>query len=170
MNKRLIIPAGVVSAAALLGGGATAYAATGTSDSAPAVATVAHVTSTAKAKGKHHHRFWLDRALHATWVSAHGKGDKTKFVTHDSIRGSVVRISGTSVTVRAKDGFTQTYRIDSKTKVREAEKGKAVASSASAVKLGLRVLVIGTGKPTNPTANVIRWRIADNAGSASTAS
>ncbi len=97
----------------------------------------------------------LARALHATWVTKNKKG----VVTHEAIRGAVTALTATSITVKAADGFSQTYAVSAGTKVlvrnlSATDQGgrRATASSMSAVKAGVRVLVIGQGAP-NPSAN-----------------
>ncbi|MDQ2758456.1 MAG: hypothetical protein M3Y71_18195 [Actinomycetota bacterium] len=96
---------------------------------------------------------------HAQWVVADKAGT---FVTHDAIRGTVTAVSATSLTVKAKDGVSQTYAISSSTKVAlRAVKGGAAGSTATAtasggakgsakgsladVKSGTDVLVSGIG-------------------------
>lgn len=97
----------------------------------------------------------LARALHATWVTKNKKG----VVTHQAIRGDVTAVTATSVTVKAADGFVQTYTVGAATKVAvrnlsatDKAGRKATASSMSAVKTGVKALVIGEGG-TNPSAN-----------------
>ncbi|MEO6998395.1 MAG: hypothetical protein ABI112_09960 [Terracoccus sp.] len=123
-------------------------------------ATAALVSSPAaadkdKGKKKDAARDRLARALHATWVTKNKKG----VVTHQAIRGEVTAASATSITVKAADGFSQTYAVGAGTKVlvrnlsaTDHAGRKAAASSMSAVKTGVRALVIGQGA-TNPSAD-----------------
>jgi hypothetical protein len=97
----------------------------------------------------------LLRALHATWVTNGKRGP----VTHQAIRGDVTAVSATSITVKAKDGFSLSFTVTTDTMVRERVAGsgratKATASSISAIKVGAKALVTGVGA-TNPTARVI---------------
>jgi hypothetical protein len=95
-------------------------------------------------------RVKLVRALHATWVTQGANGT----VTHQAVRGEVTGVSSTSITVRAKDGFTLTYRVTPDTKVRQRVAGSGAASTIDAVKVGARALVTGVGA-TNPTARLV---------------
>lgn len=95
----------------------------------------------------------LIRALHATWVTMSKQGP----VTHQAIRGEVTAVTATSVTVKAKDGYSLTFAANSATMVKQrdlsAPKGqrKPVDSSLSKVSVGDHALVVGTGA-TGPTA------------------
>ena len=101
---------------------------------------------TPKAKAGHGKRSELKRALHATWVTRDGKSS-TSFVTHDAIRGQVTAVSATSITVKAADNVSQTYTVNSSTKVHTRADGKGKAGTISEVKSGDKVLVVGTGTP-----------------------
>ena len=97
----------------------------------------------------------LARALHATWVTKNKQG----VITHQAIRGEVTAATSTSITVKAVDGFSQTYSVSAATKVlvrnlsaTDKAGRKAVATSPSAVKPGAKALVIGRGA-TNPSAD-----------------
>lgn len=94
------------------------------------------------------------RALHATWVTE----GKTGPVTHQAVRGEVTAVSATSITVKAKDGFSLTYTVGKDTKVRERSQGKGTDSTIGAVKVGARALVTGVGA-TNPTARVVVFKV-----------
>lgn len=154
MKKRSIITAGVASATVLLGAGTAAYATGSLAQDGGAPSTTQ--STTAK---KAHHKRPLARAAHATWVTRGGKKVDHKFVTHDKIRGTVTSASSSSITVKAADGFTQTYRIDAKsTKVHDrADKSKGANSSISKVRPGLNATVIGTGAADKPTANSVHF-------------
>lgn len=173
MNHRSVTRS-VLTAAVI---GATAFSVTACSKPAPTAAasqqaqaagttvdaaTAALVNTPAAAdkdKGKKRDaaRDRLARALHATWVTK----SKAGVVTHQAIRGEVTAATATSITVKAADGFSQTYSVGAGTKVlvrnlsaTDRAGRKATASSMSAVKTGVRALVIGVGA-TNPTANRI---------------
>ncbi len=92
----------------------------------------------------------LLRALHATWVTQGQNGT----VTHQAVRGQVIAVSGTSISVKAKDGFTLTFTVTLETKVRMRAAGTGSRSNIDAVKVGDRALVTGVGA-TNPTARLI---------------
>ncbi|MDN5767369.1 MAG: hypothetical protein L0H96_15600 [Humibacillus sp.] len=170
MNHRSITRS-VLTAAVI---GATAFSVTACSKPAPTAAslqvqaadttvdaaTAALVNSPAAAdqatgKKRDAARFRLARALHATWVTK----SKSGVVTHQAIRGEVTAATASSITVKAADGFPQTYAVGAGTKVlvrnlsaTDRAGRKATASSMSAVKAGARALVIGVGA-TDPTAN-----------------
>ncbi|HEY2042947.1 MAG TPA: hypothetical protein VGH11_09740, partial [Jatrophihabitans sp.] len=128
------------AAAVIVGAGTAALAATGTSSPAPGASPSAGATAGA---GKGNHKAApLRRALHATWVSRDGK---TKgFVTHDEIRGQVTAVSTTSITVKALDNVSQTYTVNSGTKIHTRTDKKGATTSISAVHSGDRVMVVGT--------------------------
>ncbi len=143
MLKKIVIAGS--AAAVVLGAGTAALAASGSSSSAsPSSSSSATTGSTAKAHGKHAGRDVLKRALHATWVTRDGKGSTT-YVTHDAIRGTVTAVSSTAITVKAADNVSQTYTVNSSTKVHSRAAGKGATASISAVKSGDKVLVAGTG-------------------------
>ncbi|GAA2486632.1 hypothetical protein [Terrabacter carboxydivorans] len=96
----------------------------------------------------------LLRALHGTWVTESKSGP----VTHQAVRGEVTAVTATSITVKAKDGFTLTYSVGTDTKVRERSQGKGVDSTIGAVKVGAKALVTGVGA-TNPTARLVVFKI-----------
>lgn len=98
-------------------------------------------------------RAQLLRALHASWVTDGASGP----VTHQAVRGEVTAVSPTSITVKAKDGFSLTYSVTKDTVVRERAKGHGSASSIGGVKVGAKALVAGVGA-TNPAARVVVFR------------
>jgi hypothetical protein len=98
-------------------------------------------------------RATLLRALHASWVTDGANGP----VTHQAVRGEVTAVSPTSITVKAKDGFSLTYSVTKDTVVRERAKGHGSASSIGGVKVGAKALVAGVGA-TNPAARVVVFR------------
>ncbi len=101
-----------------------------------------------KARDRNHgkHRAFgkrLGHLSHAQWVS---KDPKTgAFVTHNAVRGSVTAVSPTSITVKAADGISKTFAVNSGTKVRVQGAEKAATSTLSQVKVGDRVGMLGTG-------------------------
>jgi hypothetical protein len=96
-------------------------------------------------KGK---RDLLQRALHGEVVLG---GKKHRVV--DFQRGEVTAVSSSSITVKSTDGFTATYVVDAKTKVRQAKQQAAIGD----VKTGDKVRVVATKDGSTLTAN----RIAD---------
>lgn len=101
----------------------------------------AHGNTARGAQNAHH---LARRALHAQWVTRHGKA----FVTHDAIRGRVTAIAPTSVTIKAKDGVSQTYAVTNDTQVRIRKDGKGskpAAGTIAEVHVKDRVIAVGTG-------------------------
>ena len=147
MLKKVMITAAV--GAAIVGGGTAALAASGsTSSPAATTSSTAAKPATTHTKAKHDRRVRLGRALHGTWVTKDGK--TKSFVTHDAIHGTVSAVSPTSISVKAADGVSETYKVTSSTKVRMRTTGqkKGATSSIAQVKTGGNVVVIGTGKGT----------------------
>lgn len=133
MYRRVLI--GGVTAAAILGTGGAALAASGSSGST--AGTPSATSTTAR-----HHGTLLGRALHAQAVT---RGKDGGFVTHDLIRGTVTGISATSITVQAADRVTETYAITKDTRIRVRTDGKGAAGSITDIARGDRVGVVGTG-------------------------
>jgi len=82
------------------------------------------------------HRSLQNRALHGE--ATVGSAKKQRVVTFQ--RGAVAKVSATSITVKSVDGFTATYTVDAKTKVR---KDKALVTIAD-VKAADTVRVLAT--------------------------
>lgn len=147
MWKKIAIGGAV--AAATLGAGTAALAASGTTTAGSPTP-----SSTSAAAGKHEAgRALARRALHGQWVT--GKTGSTTYITHDEIRGEVTAVSPTSITVKAMDNVSQTYVVNSDTKVRLRTAGKGAASSIGQVKTGDHVLVLGTGTSTLTATGVL---------------
>lgn len=179
MLKKLAVIGGI---AAVTGLGIGGVAMADTNSAAPAAVAVAQgsvagdvaapaavVTSTAKpgdkvrkAKAGKHHGLAkrLERVAHAQWVSKDGKTGT--FVTHDAVRGDVSAVSGTSITIKAADGTSETYVVNGATKVHvKGDKGAAkTPGSISKVKVGDRVGVLGTGAGTMTATQVIDRGVA----------
>ena len=152
MLKKVMITAAV--GAAIVGGGTAALAASGSTTAGSTTSSTTN-SATTHAKAKHDHRVSLGRALHGTWVTKDKK--TTSFVTHDAIHGTVSAVSPTSISVKAADGVTETYKITSATKVRmrtAGQKGGATSSIAQ-VKTGAKVVVIGTGTSALTATHVV---------------
>ncbi len=143
MFKKIVVAAAV--GGAVLGGGAVALAATGTSAPAPSPSSTPATSpapAAGHAKGKARAAVLGKSFQHGEWVS----GKAGKDVTHDAVRGTVSAVSPTSITVKSTDGFTQTYAVASSTKVGERENGKGSAKKGviGDVKVTDHVLVTGT--------------------------
>jgi len=157
MWKRVAI---VGTSAAIIGGaGTAAFAASGTvtPTPSPASASATSDSSADTAKAPEDKRAGINRlrrAVHATWVT---ENKKTKtFTTHDAIRGQVVSVSPTSITVRAADTFTETFVVSSTTKVHT--RALRTGASISDVKAGDPVFVGGTGTTTLTAVRVVDAR------------
>ena len=185
MLKKIAVVGGIVAIAGLgLGGAAWAESNSSTpqaiADSpaaaaVPAVLTTAAVTTSAapsaaatagkagKAKAgnrKHGNRAALvkrlERVSHAQWVTKDGKTGT--FVTHDAARGIVTAVSGGSITIKATDGTSETFAVNSATKVhvKGAAQGAAnAAGTISQVKIGDRAAVLGTGSGAKTATRVM---------------
>jgi hypothetical protein len=147
MWKKLAVAGGV--GAAVLAGGTIALAATndvstnGSGTPSGAASSPSATTGSAKAKAHRHAAEALGKRFeHGEWVTKTTSGTET----HDAIRGSASAVSPTSITVKAADGYTLTFKVDSSTKVvlRENGKGSAKKGAVSDVKTGQHVLVSGT--------------------------
>ncbi|MEO3935535.1 hypothetical protein V3N99_02140 [Dermatophilaceae bacterium Soc4.6] len=161
--------AALIAAAGAVGGFAAAHAANttpatsvavGTSTAGPSATTAPSGPAGAKADRKHAKGDLVTRLKglqHAQWVVADKDG---AFVTRDAIRGTVTAVSATSLTVKAKDGVSQTYTVGASTKVTlRPAKGRATGATASPaagaagaargsisdVTSGAEVVVSGTG-------------------------
>jgi hypothetical protein len=151
MLKKIVIAGS--AAAVVLGAGTAALAASGSNSpsSTPSSSTAA---GAGKAKAAHAKRSELRRALHASWVTRDGK-NSTSFVTHDAIRGQVTAVSATSITIKAADNVSETYAVNSSTKVHSRADGKGKAGTISEVKSGDTVIVLGTGSGTLTATHVL---------------
>jgi hypothetical protein len=101
----------------------------------------------------------LERVSHAQWVTKDGKTGK--FVTHDAVRGTVVAVSSTSITIKATDGTSESFTVNGSTKV-HVKGAKKVAGAAkpapgkiSDVKIGDAANVLGTGTTPMTATRVI---------------
>ena len=172
--KRAVVIGGLAVAALGIGGVAwaatadSAVSASGVAAAAPAATSSAPADSTGtadakkqaakkaagkKAAGDHKiARDLVKRVQHATWV---GGGKDGQYVTHQAIKGTVTAVSSSSVTVKAADGFSETFKVDANTKVHVlGDKRAGATGSISQVKAGDKAGVLGTGA-TGPTATQI---------------
>jgi len=149
------------TALALIGGaGTAAFAASGTDTPTPSPSSVSSPGqasangSTTQADKRKHVVNRLRGTVHMTWVR---ENKKTKaFTTHNAIRGQVTAVSATSVTIVAADKVTETFVLDSGTRVRSRTTKAAVPISD--VQAGDRVLVVGTGTTTLTASRVVELK------------
>ena len=76
--------------------------------------------------------------IHGSWVTRNR-------VHHEAIRGVVRTVNSSFITVRAVDGYTQTYHVTRTTKVRVTGDGDKGPDRIGDVKVGDRALVTGVG-------------------------
>ena len=144
--------AGVVAAGVLGTAGVAAATSDNRSDAGtPATASATPAPSSPAAPKGHHRRAkrLLVRGMHGEWVV---KGKDGKPVTLESIRGTVTAVSSTRLTVKAEDGFTETFAVSSDTKVRGG------ADSLAEVKTGARAAVVGVKSGNTTTARMVLVR------------
>jgi hypothetical protein len=144
MYQKIAAAAG--TAVAIVGVGTAALA---TSGSAPTTSGSSQHQSQGKHDGKHHLKALLRRTLHGEVTTKGADG----YVTHSAVRGAVTAISSLSITVKAVDGFTETFTLTKDTRIRERTPGQRGAKPAtvSNVKSGDRVVVVGKA-PEHATA------------------
>ena len=121
--------AGVVAAAVL---GTAGVAAATSDDGTPAAGGVRGAeparrrpADKAAPNGARSERALIGRGMHGEWVV---KGKDGKPVTLETIRGTVTAVGPTSVTVKAEDGFTETFTTNSDTKVRGGARRRSATS------------------------------------------
>jgi hypothetical protein len=151
---RTIAIAGV-TAAAIIGVGTAALAESGSTSGTPSPGSSASSGSTAGAgahgaKGSRLGRL-ARHVVHGQFVT----GTAGTFVTHDVIRGQVTAVSPSSIAVKAADGTSETFVVNSATKVRVRTSGKGAAGTISQVATGDDVLVLGTGAGTATAQHVL---------------
>lgn len=132
-----------VTTAAILGAGTGAVAVSGTGETSGSGS-----TSTASA----HHRpakALLRHGVHGQIVT-HGDDG---YVRHDGVVGTVTAVSAWSITVRAVDGYRETFTVADRTVVRKRADGAKSRSAITAVHTGDQVAVVGrTTDGANGTA------------------
>jgi len=87
--------------------------------------------------------------MHGEWVV---KGKDGKPVTLETIRGTVTAVGSSKLTVKAEDGFSETFVTNSDTKVRGG------ADSLGAVKVGAKGAVLGVKSGSTITARAVLVR------------
>jgi hypothetical protein len=95
-------------------------------------------TGSSSAKSAHHAIARHNSLIHGSWVTRNK-------VHHEAIRGVVRTVSSTYITVRALDGYTQTYHVSSNTKVRVLGDDHKGLDRIGDVEVGDQALVAGVG-------------------------
>jgi hypothetical protein len=155
LTRKIALGVAGVAAAGVLG--TAGVAAATSSDSTPAPSASAAPSSPAtppgdKAhhrKGKRAERALIGRGMHGEWVV---KGKDGKPVTLETIRGTVTAVGSSRLTVKADDGFTETFTTNSDTKVRGG------AHSLGEVKVGAKGAVVGVKSGATITARAVLVR------------
>jgi len=151
LTKKIALGVAGVAAAGVLG---TAGVAAATSNDSTPAPTASAVPSNSAApsdhpKAKRARRALIGRGMHGEWVV---KGKDGKPVTLETIRGTVTAVGSSRLTVKAEDGFTETFATNSDTKVRGG------ADALGDVKVGARGAVVGVKSGNTITARVVRLR------------
>jgi hypothetical protein len=157
--KRIVV---AVTALAVVGGG-TGYAlAEGSNPTSNLAAVTSPSNSPSSSQkhphGKHHglrHRglVRLRTLQHAEWVTRDPKTHKD--VTHEAVLGTVTSVNGTSITVKAADGYTLAFVVNSDTKV---HLGMGKTGKVTDVKSGDKALVAGVKSGSTVTAKQVLAR------------
>jgi len=151
LTKKIALGVAGVAAAGVLGTAGVAAATSNDNTPAP-TASAAPSTSAApsdRPKAKRARRALIGRGMHGEWVV---KGKDGKPVTLETIRGTVTAVGSSRLTVKAEDGFTETFATNSDTKVRGG------ANALGNVKVGARGAVVGVKSGNTITARVVRLR------------
>jgi hypothetical protein len=151
MYQKIAAAAG--TAVAVVGVGTAALA---TSGPDPTTSGSGQQQSQGTHHGKHHLKALLRRTLHGQVTTKNKDG----YVTHSAVRGAVMALSPTSITVKAVDGFSETFTLTKDTRVRQRTPGQhgAKPGTVSDVKSGDQVVVIGKAPEhatAAPTARVV---------------
>jgi hypothetical protein len=153
MYRKILV--GGVTAAAIVGAGGVALAVGGsdTSGAAP-VATVSSDQS--QLTDRHPLLSREGRILRRVVHGAVVVQGKDGLVTHNIIVGTVTDVSAASISVRAEDGTSETFVVNSDTKVRVLGDGQRGLSSIDKIAAGDRVGVAGTGTSTLTAKHVVK--------------
>lgn len=154
MYRKLLV--GGMTAAAIVGAGGAALAVSGT-DTTSGTPAAATVSSDQSQLANRHPLLSRDgrilrRVVHGE-VVVRGKDG---LVTHDIIVGTVTDVSSSSISVRAEDGTSETFAVNSDTKVRVLGDGTRGLSSIGKIATGDRVGVAGTGTSTLTAKHIVR--------------
>jgi hypothetical protein len=165
LTRKVALGVAGVAAAGVLG---TAGVAAATSENGTPAATTASGTASGTASaapgsgtatpadragtGTRHkiRRAAIARGMHGEWVV---KGKDGKPVTLLTIRGEITAISPTSITVKAEDGVSETFTVNSDTKVKGAD-----VTSISGVKVGAKGAMVGVKNGNTTTARAVLVR------------
>jgi hypothetical protein len=122
---------------------------TGASDvtPSPSASSDQHGNTTAKTRAERRRRYLRRNTLHGQITVKTKDGTKTVAVQ----RGTVTAVSATSLSVKSSDGFTETWVLNSGTKVRADGK----AGSASALRTGEELGVAGGMAGNTSTARLV---------------
>jgi glucose/arabinose dehydrogenase len=154
LTRKLALGVAGVAAAGVLGtaGVAAATSQTAAPTAAASSAPGSSPSAAPAAKDKKHkvRRAVLARGMHGEWVV---KGKDGKPVTLETIRGQITAVGPASVTVKAADGFTETFTTNSDTKVKGAG-----ATSLAGVKVGAKGAVVGVKSGNTTTARTVLVR------------
>jgi hypothetical protein len=145
MYHKILI--GGMTAAAIVGAGGAALAFSGSGPLGNAPAS----TNASAHRGLMHGHRWLKRVAHGEIVTASDNG----FVTHDFINGTATSVSATSITVRSADETSETFVVNSDTRVRVRGDHQRGLSKIAEVKQGDHVVVAGTGTSTLTAKHVV---------------
>lgn len=154
MRKTTKIIAAGISTIALAGGiGVGIASADPSTGPTPSASPTSSASPSTKAKPKakadeKKHRDLTRRALHGEVTLG---GEKPRVVVFQ--RGTVDKVSDTSITVKSKDGFTATYGVTESTKIRKAKEKIAAGDIEAADQV--RVLGPKTGETTTATRIVV---------------
>jgi hypothetical protein len=157
LTKKVALGVAGVVAAGVLGTAGVAAATSDPGTPTPAAsaapspsASPGATTGDKKDKRKKVRRAAIARGMHGEFVV---KGKDGKPVTLETIRGQVTAVGPTSVTVKAEDGFTETFTANPDTKVKGAD-----VSSMSDVKVGAKGAIVGVKSGNTITARAVLVR------------
>jgi len=158
VHTRLKIVTAALAAVAVTGGIGASIASADTPTPAPSASPTATASpeadteakTTNEANGERKHRSLQARALHGEATV----GGKAKQRVVQFQRGTVDKVSSTSITVTSADGFTATYVVDAQTKVRKDKKSASIAN----VEPADRVRVVAAEDGSTAIAHSIRDR------------
>jgi hypothetical protein len=138
------------SAAGVLGIGVLTGVAAAVADTTQAADGDAVRDRVGERRGHRRARWALRRVEHGEFVVRTAEGHQTVHVQ----RGTISAVSATAMTVRSRDGFTETWTITGETKIRKERK----PAQPSALKVGDWVRVFGPESGSGATARRIAAR------------
>jgi hypothetical protein len=148
LTRKIALGVAGVAAAGVLGTAGVAAATSNDSTPAPS-ASAAPSDKADHRRAKRAGRALIGRGMHGEWVV---KGKDGKPVTLETIRGTVTAVGSSRLTVKAEDGFTETFATNSDTMVRGG------ADTLGAVKVGAKGAVVGVKSGSTVTARAVRVR------------